>query len=1416
MKKSLLLLAFTFWFSATALHAATVGVADAQLTALNFFKITYPEGIAHNSINAVLRYTRRETDSTADFYVFDINPMNGFVIVAAHNEVIPILAYSNESYFDTTFSQTGLVNWVNKTAAQIHLTAVNQLSPDARIAHLWNSYMLAINPGAEKSNSLGPMLTTTWNQEPYYNEYCPVNPNDGQRSVTGCVATAMAQIMKFWNYPAQGTGSYSYIDNAAHGYQNNIGTLSANFGATTYAWTQMPNHLTANNTAIGTLMSHCGISVAMDYSDEGSGAYVIQSEANSAFGYANSPCAQHSYITYFSYDPTTIRGVFQNNYTAAQWLALLEGDMNLGHVIQYEGFDPYAGGHTWVCDGYDVNNNLHMNWGWGGADNGFFAATNLSAGGYTFDYDDAALIGIQPLHPAVDTTCTATASFVFQNLGGSDIQFTNTSNSNHVFTSSWDFYNAQGQFATSAIANPQITFIGVSPYTAILTIIDTFHGGCSDTMRQNITFNPSTQCLTLQHGSTKATGAAISSSTPATNFDFTNYYEFFDAQWTNGGSPTEARSLIKYDFSQIPAGSVIVSAGLSLYVDTASVQGYADQPTYGSDNASYLHLVTSAWNPATVTWNTQPTASNTSEVLLPQSTSAKQDYLNIDISSFVQSWLDNPAQNYGLLLQLITQNHYNDMLFCSSSNADTAKWPKLQVCFIPPNRCHAIASFVQQNLGAGQVRFTNTSTDNSAFTSHWVFYNASGQFGTSNLTNPTITFTGQQPYSATLVISDSVCADTLSQPVNLNNCITLQYGSTKPTGAAIATSAATTNFDFTSYYEFFDAQWTNGGAPAEGRSMMKYDFSQIPVGSNILSASLSLYTDTASNQGYADQPTYGTNNASYLHLITSNWNPATVTWNTQPAISNNAEVLLPQSTSVNQDYLNIDISGFVQNWVNNPNTNYGMLLKMITQNHYNDMLFCSPGNADSTKWPKLEICYQLPSPCQLGASFTQQNLGNGQVQFTNTSAANSNTAFSWKFYNAAGIFAGNGLQNPVITFHGSPPFSATLIITDTTTACTDTLQQPVNITTCITIPTDLQGDSVQNVGSAQAGINFGLLNDFFASQWTFNGTAGEDVGLIKFNLSAIPVGVTVASASLSLFADTASSEGFSGQPMYGTANACYLQQLTSPWSELGVTWNSQPAFTATGQVLLAQSTSATQNYPDIDISSFIQNWVQNPLQNFGLRLKMISTSHYNSLIFCSSVYPDSSKRPLLQVCYFTPVNCGATDSFTYHNSGNGVVQFNNLSNSNNGVTCNWEFYNGNGLFANSTQMNPVITFTGAAPYYAQLIVADSVSRSCVDTFSEQISVITGIAGLANESVLVIFPNPGNGKNFNVKLPADLSSQSAICRIFDVFGREVNPDKAEQQANYFRLSLSEGEAPGIYTIILMFGEQRLCGKLVVVK
>lgn len=359
MKRTLLLTSllnlFVLW-----LFAAHVDEQTAKTVGGNF--LSSLATASDRSPNELQLVFRSGTDGYVDenvtyFYVFQ--DQHGFVIVSGDDRSIPILAYSDQGEFDANDMPPSARKWLEGYKTQLRDIIVNDVAPTEEITSQWERFAHG-SVGNESRAAVNPLVDTRWDQSPFVNALCPGG------SVTGCVATAMAQIMKYWDYPTNGSGFHSYN-------HNTYGTLSASFGNTTYQWGSMPNNVNSSNNAVATLMYHCGVSVDMQYSPQVSNAYVINSQSPIQH------CSEYALKTYFGYDPS-MQGVVRSGYNDNQWINLLKGELDASRPILYAGFGS-GGGHAFVCDGYDNNNFFHFNWGWGGAYDGFFSINALNPSG---------------------------------------------------------------------------------------------------------------------------------------------------------------------------------------------------------------------------------------------------------------------------------------------------------------------------------------------------------------------------------------------------------------------------------------------------------------------------------------------------------------------------------------------------------------------------------------------------------------------------------------------------------------------------------------------------------------------------------------------------------------------------------------------------------------------------------------------------------------------------------------------------------------------------------------------------------------------------------------------------------------------------------------------------------------------------
>ena len=295
-----------------------------------------------------LAYTQtNDANNTNSLYVFN-NASNGFVVVAADDCVDAILGYSDAGAFDPLNIPPGLQTMMNEYSKEIRYATDNNLTPSA-------TYTTA------SRTSIAPLLKTKWGQSTPFNNMCPENGNGG-RCVTGCTATAMAQVMKHHNWPPKGTGSHSY-NTPINGVSTEV---SADFSTATYDWNNMLNVYGSGATeaqcnAVAQLLFHCGASTDLGYGTT-SGAATLK--------------VQKALANYFGYDKS-VKFTLREFYSIEGWNDLIYNELANNRPVHMAGYNQSAG-HAFVCDGYDKDGYFHFNWGWCGLDDGYFKLSALN------------------------------------------------------------------------------------------------------------------------------------------------------------------------------------------------------------------------------------------------------------------------------------------------------------------------------------------------------------------------------------------------------------------------------------------------------------------------------------------------------------------------------------------------------------------------------------------------------------------------------------------------------------------------------------------------------------------------------------------------------------------------------------------------------------------------------------------------------------------------------------------------------------------------------------------------------------------------------------------------------------------------------------------------------------------------------
>ena len=369
MKRILFILAIAM-AAFSSLQAATINEAEARQVAADFFSSKPSRMMAPATPSGVhLAYTA-ENDR---FYIYDRGRNGGFVVVAGDDRLPQVLGYGDKGDFSASVLPPSVQYWMNEMNRQI---AFMQSQED----------VVAYQP-VKRAVAVGPLMTTLWDQGAPYNDLCPTYTSGGvtNRAVTGCVATAFAQVMNYYQWPSVGQGSHSYVCNVN---DMTVTELSADFSQSHYRWDLMLDSYDSSSSpesceAVAKLMSDVGISMDMGY--------------GSSSG-ASERAAMNAMRRYFKYGDNCYL-VERDYFNANEWDQMLMDELSALRPIVYCGYDlsgQDAGGHAFVFDGFNTDGYYHVNWGWGGAYDGYFLFWLLTPGKSNFEYMQDAVLGLVP------------------------------------------------------------------------------------------------------------------------------------------------------------------------------------------------------------------------------------------------------------------------------------------------------------------------------------------------------------------------------------------------------------------------------------------------------------------------------------------------------------------------------------------------------------------------------------------------------------------------------------------------------------------------------------------------------------------------------------------------------------------------------------------------------------------------------------------------------------------------------------------------------------------------------------------------------------------------------------------------------------------------------------------------------------
>jgi hypothetical protein len=365
-RRYILLLTISLLCGHVALLAAALSPEQAKQVAARFLTARYEQSAMPGTPRRAPRQSEMQTavvfsatDRAGQPYLYAVRPttQSGYVLVSGDDRFAEVLAYSDHADFDEQTMPDNMRAWLRQYIDEM--------------AYLESVGYRPSSPRASKQQAaISPLVQTQWNQSAPYNERCPYDPVTNNQCVTGCVATAMAQLINYhiqrYNAPTSivfPIAAYTTKGRGIYMDATPVGTAlpDKRLLLNTYKGT---NATDAQKTAVALLMLYCGTAVEMNYTSSASSA--------------NATLVQRALIRNFGFDTTT-RLLYRANYTYASWCDLIYSELAAERPVFYDG-QSSGGAHAFVIDGYDGNSLFHVNWGWGGKDDGYFALSVLNPG----------------------------------------------------------------------------------------------------------------------------------------------------------------------------------------------------------------------------------------------------------------------------------------------------------------------------------------------------------------------------------------------------------------------------------------------------------------------------------------------------------------------------------------------------------------------------------------------------------------------------------------------------------------------------------------------------------------------------------------------------------------------------------------------------------------------------------------------------------------------------------------------------------------------------------------------------------------------------------------------------------------------------------------------------------------------------